>query len=61
MEGQWKQKLIDKGMVFVDSDQAAFKKRLMDIPNRFASQWAPGLYLEIQKEIKEYQAKKIRK
>lgn len=61
MESQWKQKLIDKGMTFVDSDQAAFKKRLMDIPNKFAEQWAPGLYLEIQKEIKEYQAKKTRK
>ena len=61
MESQWKQKLIDKGMIFVDSDQAAFKKRLMDIPSKFASQWAPGLYLEIQKEIKEYQAKKTRK
>jgi tripartite ATP-independent transporter DctP family solute receptor len=52
MESQWKQKLIDKGMIFVESDQAAFKKRLKDIPNRFAAQWAPGLYLEIQKEIK---------
>ena len=61
MESQWKQKLIDKGMTFVDSDQAAFKDRLKDIPNKFANQWAPGLYLEIQKEIKEYQAKKIRK
>ncbi len=61
MESQWKQKLIDKGMTFVDSDQAAFKDRLKDIPNKFANQWAPGLYLEIQKEIKEYQAKKTRK
>lgn len=60
MESQWKQKLIDKGMIFVESDQAAFKKRLMDIPNKFAAQWAPGLYLEIQKEIKESQAKKGR-
>jgi TRAP-type C4-dicarboxylate transport system substrate-binding protein len=61
MESQWKQKLIDKGMIFVDSDQAAFKDRLKDIPNKFANQWAPGLYLEIQKKIKEYQAKKTRK
>ena len=58
MESQWKQKLIDKGMVFVASDQAAFKKRLMDIPNKYASQWAPGLYQEIQKEIKETPVKK---
>ncbi|MCE5282053.1 MAG: TRAP transporter substrate-binding protein [Deltaproteobacteria bacterium] len=58
MEGQWKQKLIDKGMTFVASDQAAFKDRLKDIPNKFASQWAPGLYQEIQKEIKEYRPKK---
>jgi TRAP-type transport system periplasmic protein len=58
MESQWKQKLIDKGMVFVASDQAAFKKKLMDIPNKYASQWAPGLYQEIQKEIRETQAKK---
>jgi TRAP-type transport system periplasmic protein len=58
MESQWKQKLIDKGMVFVVSDQAAFKKRLMDIPNKYASQWAPGLYQEIQKEIKETPVKK---
>jgi tripartite ATP-independent transporter DctP family solute receptor len=58
MESQWKQKLIDKGMVFVGSDQAAFKKRLMDIPNKYASQWAPGLYQEIQKEIKETPVKK---
>ena len=60
MESQWKQKLIDKGMVFVASDQAAFKKRLMDIPNKYASQWAPGLYQEIQKEIKETPVKKAR-
>lgn len=60
MEGQWKQKLVDKGMIFVESDQAAFKKRLMDIPNKFTAQWAPGLYQEIQKEINEYQAKKKR-
>jgi TRAP-type transport system periplasmic protein len=60
MESQWKQKLIDKGMVFVASDQAAFKKRLMDIPNKYASQWAPGLYQEIQKEIKETPVKKTR-
>jgi tripartite ATP-independent transporter DctP family solute receptor len=58
MEGQWKQKLIDKGMVFVASDQAAFKKRLMDIPNKYTAQWAPGLYQEIQKEIKETPVKK---
>jgi TRAP-type transport system periplasmic protein len=58
MESQWKQKLIDKGMVFVASDQAAFKKRLMEIPNKYASQWAPGLYQEIQKEIKETPVKK---
>lgn len=60
MENQWKQKLIDKGMIFVESDQAAFKKKLIDIPNKFAAQWAPGLYQEIQKEINEYQAKKKR-
>jgi len=60
MESQWKQKLIDKGMTFVVSDQAAFKKRLADIPNKFTAKWAPGLYLEIQKEIREYQAKKAR-
>lgn len=60
MESQWKQKLIDKGMVFVASDQAAFRKRLADIPNKFTAKWEPGLYLEIQKEIKEYQAKKVR-
>ena len=60
MESQWKQKLIDKGMVFVASDQAAFKKKLMDIPNKYASQWAPGLYQEIQKEIKETPVKKAR-
>ncbi len=58
MEGQWKQKLIDKGMTFVASDQAAFKDRLKDIPNKFASQWALGLYQEIQKEIKEYRPRK---
>jgi TRAP-type transport system periplasmic protein len=58
MESQWKQKLIDKGMVFVASDQAAFKKRLADIPNKFAAKWAPGLYQEIQKEIKETPVKK---
>jgi tripartite ATP-independent transporter DctP family solute receptor len=58
MESQWKQKLIDKGMVFVASDQAAFKKRLMDIPNKYTSQWAPGLYQDIQKEIKETPVKK---
>jgi TRAP-type transport system periplasmic protein len=61
MEGQWKQKLIDKGMTFVASDQAAFKERLKNIPNKFASQWAPGLYEEIQKEIKEFHAKKTKK
>lgn len=60
MESQWKQKLIDKGMVFVASDQAAFKKRLMDIPNKYAAQWAPGLYQEIQKEIRETPTKKTR-
>ena len=61
MESQWKQKLTDKGMIFVNSDQAAFKDRLKNIPNKFASQWAPGLYEEIQKEIREYHAKKTRK
>ncbi|MCX5819120.1 MAG: TRAP transporter substrate-binding protein [Deltaproteobacteria bacterium] len=60
MESQWKQKLIDKGMVFVASDQAAFKKKLMDIPNKYAAQWAPGLYQEIQKEIRETPVKKAR-
>jgi tripartite ATP-independent transporter DctP family solute receptor len=61
MEGQWKQKLMDKGMTFIASDQAAFKERLKNIPNKFASQWAPGLYEEIQKEIKEFHAKKTKK
>ncbi len=61
MESQWKQKLTDKGMIFVNSDQAAFKERLKNIPAKFASQWVPGLYEEIQKEIREYQAKKTRK
>lgn len=61
MEGQWKQRLIDKGMTFVDSDQAAFKDRLKDIPNKFANQWVPGLYEEIQKEIKEYQTTRAKK
>ena len=61
MESQWKQKLADKGMIFVNSDQAAFKDRLKNIPNKFASQWTPGLYEEIQKEIREYYAKKTRK
>jgi tripartite ATP-independent transporter DctP family solute receptor len=61
MEGQWKQKLIDKGMTFVASDQAAFRERLKNIPNKFASQWVPGLYEEIQKEIREFHAKKTKK
>jgi tripartite ATP-independent transporter DctP family solute receptor len=56
MESEWKQKLIDKGMTFVNSDQAAFKDKLKEIPNKFANQWAPGLYQEIEKQIKEYQA-----
>jgi TRAP-type transport system periplasmic protein len=61
MESQWKQKLIDKGMTFVASDQAAFREKLKDIPNKFATQWEPGLYQEIQKEIKEYHAKNVPK
>lgn len=50
-EADWKNRLEEKGMVFVQADQAAFRKALQDIPQQFADKWAPGFYQEILSEL----------
>lgn len=47
MEKGFRTTLEKKGMKFIESDRKAFQETLVDIPNQFKSQWAPGLYKKI--------------
>ena len=50
-EADFRKKLEEKGMTFVEVDQESFRSVLKDIPNQFADKWVPNLYQDIQAEL----------
>ena len=50
-EMDYKKKLQEKGMEFIEVDVNSFQQALKDIPNQFADSWVPGLYDDIKAEI----------
>ncbi|MCX7787218.1 MAG: TRAP transporter substrate-binding protein [Spirochaetes bacterium] len=50
-EADYRKKLEDKGMTFVEVDQQSFQNALKDIPAKFSQKWVPNLYEDILKEI----------
>ncbi|QTL96848.1 DctP family TRAP transporter solute-binding subunit [Iocasia frigidifontis] len=55
-EAKLRKQLEEKGMEFIEVDQAAFKEALSHIPDRFANKWVPGLYQRIQEKVEEFHA-----
>ncbi len=50
-EADYRKKLEDKGMTFIEVDQQSFQNALKDIPAKFSQKWVPNLYEDILKEI----------
>ena len=50
-EDEYRKKLEEKGMTFVDVDVQSFQDALKDIPNQFADKWVPNLYADIKAEL----------
>ena len=51
-ETDFRTKLEEKGMTFVDVDVPSFQNALKDIPDMFADKWVPNLYADIQASLK---------
>jgi tripartite ATP-independent transporter DctP family solute receptor len=50
-DADFRKKLEDKGMTFVDVDQKSFQEALKDVPKKFAEKWEPNLYEDILAEL----------
>jgi tripartite ATP-independent transporter DctP family solute receptor len=50
-EADFRKKLEEKGMTFVNVDQKSFQDVLKDIPKKFADKWEPNLYEDILAEL----------
>ncbi len=50
-EADYRTKLEEKGMEFIDVDVPSFQKVLKSIPDQFADKWVPNLFADIQAEL----------
>lgn len=50
-EADFRKKLEEKGMIFVEVDQKSFMDVLKDIPKKFSDKWEPNLYEDILAEL----------
>ncbi len=50
-EADYRTKLEEKGMTFIDVDVASFQEALKNIPDQFADVWVPNLYNDIKTEL----------